>query len=414
MKNSKSKYLTGFIVAIFAFLFGWQSANIYISNFGPRMDLANTTVSPATAFTPIIESLMSEGIDLSLFWRVRQTLDDRYLNEEVLDDEEMIYGSVKGMVSALDDPYTVFLPPKETKEFKDSLNGSLEGIGAELTIKDYNLVIVSPLKDSPAEKAGLRPNDIIYKIDGNIASEMTLYEAVTSIRGEVGTQVTLTIIRENIEKPFDIIITRKHIDIESVSLEEKPGSIFVLSVNQFSDDTKTELIENISKILLKEPKGLILDLRFNGGGYLDIAVDILSEFLAGKKEAVTIKKRDERDSEKIFVYGTPRLPDLPLVVLINGGSASASEIVAGAIQDHGRGVVMGEQSFGKSTVQEVETYSDGSSLRLTVAEWFTPAGRSIHEVGISPDIIVEIDEEKYFVDGYDPQMDRAVQYLSSL
>lgn len=416
MTNQKSKFFIPFVVAIFAFLFGWQGADIYndFSNFGPRVDLAVTTPSPATAFMPILESLASEGIDLSLFWKVWQVLDEKYLKEQSIVDENMIYGAIKGMVDSLDDAYTVYLTPDETQEFKDSLNGSLEGIGAELTVRDYSLIVVSPLKNSPAERAGLKPGDIVYKIDNEIASEMTLYEAVTNIRGEIGTSVTLTVIRSGVEDPFDVVITREHIDIESVSMVDKKNGIFAISVNQFSDDTKKEFSEKLSSILLEEPKGLVLDLRFNGGGYLDIAVDMLSEFLADQKEVVTMKKRNEKDTVKAFVRGNARFPDIPLVVLVNAGSASASEIVAGAIQDHHRGIVIGQQTFGKGTVQEVETFSDGSSLRLTVAEWFTPAGRSIEHVGITPDIIVPMDDDKYYKTGYDPQMEKAVNYLRNL
>lgn len=416
MKDLKARLLVSFIIAFFAFVFGWQGANMYsnFSNFGPRVDLSTTTPSPASVFAPIIESLASKGIDLSLFWKVWQTLDDRYLRADAIDDEKMIYGSIRGLVDSLDDPYTVYLSPDETKEFKDSLNGSLEGIGAELTIRDYNLVVVSPLKNSPAERAGLKPGDIIYKIDGKIASEMTLYDAVMSIRGEVGTEVLLTIIRKGIDDTLVIKIVREHVDIESVSMEDKGDGVFLISVNQFSDDTKTEFSERISRILLNDPKGIILDLRFNGGGYLDIAIDMLSEFLSGQKEVVTMKRKNENDTEKVFVYGNARVPDLPIAVLVNNGSASASEIVAGAIQDYNRGIVIGEQTFGKGTVQEVETFNDGSSLRMTVAEWFTPSGRGIDKVGITPDIIVEMDEDAYYKDKIDPQMDKAVSYLSGL
>jgi carboxyl-terminal processing protease len=416
MKNSKPKIFIVFVVAVFSFLFGWQGASIYgdVSNYRPRVDLTTTTPSPATPFAPILDSLSMAGIDLSLFWEVWQTLDEKYIHEDALDEEFMVYGAVKGMVNSLDDPFTIYLDPRETDEFKDSLNGSLHGVGAELTVRDYNLVVVSPLKNSPAEKAGLKSGDIVYKVDGEIASEMTLYQAIMSIRGESGTEVVLSIMRDGVEDPFDISIIREQIDLESVSMEDLSDGIFLVSINQFSDDTKSELSEKLSKILLAEPKGLVMDLRYNGGGYLDISVDILSEFLSDQKEVVTMKRKKENDTEKVFVYGNPRIPDLPLIVLINEGSASASEIVAGAIQDHDRGVIMGEQSFGKGTVQEVETFSDGSSLRLTIAEWFTPAGRSIDGVGITPDIIVGFDDEGDFDDDYDPQLDEAVRYLQNL
>lgn len=415
MKRS-TRIISYFVIFLIVFGFGWEAANYYHAKIA--LTSASGTQQEVPSPVAALSSLLSsdngqEPADLTLFWKVWKLVSDMYVDERALDKQTMIYGAIKGMVSSLNDPYTVFMTPDETKEFDDSLNGTLEGIGAELTVKEGVLMVISPLKNSPAEKAGLLPGDIVYKIDGNITSDMTLFEAITKIRGAKGTKVTLTILRKAKKEPFDVAITRDDVSIESVSMEDKGNGIYYVAINQFSDNTKTEFDNAIQQILLKEPKGIILDLRYNGGGYLDISVDILSEFLKGKLEAVTIKRREAKDNETMYVTGNAPLADVPLVVLVNKGSASASEIVAGAIQDHKRGIVMGEQTFGKGSVQEVDKLPDGSSIRITIAKWYTPNGKNISEVGIAPDIEVAM-TEKDSEAKLDPQLDAAVKYLLGL
>jgi len=273
-------------------------------------------------------------------------------------------------------------------------------------------MIVSVLRDTPAEKAGLRTNDIIFKINDEITSDMILPEAIRKIRGEAGTTVKLTILRKGNPKSFDVSIKRANIEIASVSYKELESGIHYISLNHFSDKTNEELNEIIQKILLKDPKGVILDVRSNGGGYLDIAVDILSDFIKGKKIVVRIKKRGS-DNEPMQTDGSGRLADIPAVMLVDGGSASASEIVAGAFQDLNRGILIGEKTFGKGSVQEYEQFKDGSSLRLTIAEWLTPNKENIDEVGIKPDIEVKLTEDDY-KNKRDPQLDEAVKYLKGV
>lgn len=351
-------------------------------------------------------------IDLTLFWNVWDILVSTYVDTSKLDDQMMIYGSIKGMVSSLHDPYTIFMTPKETEDFRNSLSGDLEGIGAELSIKDHHLIVVSPLKDSPAEKAGVRPGDIIYKINDVLTTDMTLTEAVAKIRGPQGTTVTLVIMRDNLEKPLELVIERKEIRVPSVSWELKENGIIYISINQFGDDTSKEFSNAVNDILLKKPKGIILDLRYNGGGYLEGAVDIVSEFI-DNGIVTTVKKRaiNGKDNSEIQrVNGHARLSHLPLVVLINEGSASASEIVAGAIKDYKRGILVGQRSFGKGTVQELQPLSDGSSLRITIAQWLTPTNNNINEVGIEPDETVTIspEDEK---NNKDTQLIKAIEIL---
>ena len=391
-----------FLVAIISLVLGWQLTALGIFGAGN----AETKSS-----LPILNEESRHGTDLDLFWTVWEKLENQYVDSDKINGETMVYGSIKGLVDSLSDPYTVFMTPDETKKFSSSLEGTLEGIGAQLTVKDKKLIIVSPLKNSPAEKAGLLAGDIIDKIEGKPASEMTLLDAVMNIRGEKGTTVIMTIIRENNE-PFNVSIVRDSIDIESVTVEKLDGDLVYLGVNQFNDKTNDEFGKAISELILDEPKGLIVDLRFNGGGYLDIAVELLSYLLPSGTDAVLIKEKGKEDN-MLKTNGNPKLLKTPLVVLVNESSASASEILAGAIQDHQRGIIMGAKTFGKGSVQQVDTFSDGSSIRMTIAKWFTPNGRTINEVGLVPDMIVEATEED-FKNEKDPQKDAAINYLKNL
>lgn len=413
MKRSK-KFLSYLLVFGVVFLFGWESASYYIVKSSAEKSMTHEEISPTAAFSSLIGSTTNEQANLDVFWDVWKLLDERYVDEQSLEEQQMIYGAVSGMVNALDDPYTVYMTPQETVEFDQNLGGKLEGIGAELTVRDQSLVVVTPLKGSPAEGAGLLPGDIIYKIDGNLTAEMTLFDAIMNIRGERGTRVALTIIRSGQDEPFEIGIVRDTITIESVVMEEPEEGIHWMSVHQFNDNTYPTFNAMVQELVLDDnAKGLIIDLRNNGGGYLEVAVDMLSEFVEGNVEAVTIKRRDSVDDETLYTSGSPRIPSLPIVVLINDGSASASEILAGALQDHERAVVIGETSFGKGSVQEVDKLHDGSSIRLTVARWYTPNGNNIDHLGITPDIEQLMTEEDY-ENGTDPQLDAAVEYLKNL
>lgn len=398
-KQSSVPKLIGLVVLIFfVFLLGWNvGVNHSYRNQG--IDTKSVVMTPYGGI---------ESVNMQLFWDTWNILSGRYVDTHMLDTQKMIFGATKGMVEALDDPYTVFMNPKENKEFQDIMEGTLEGIGAELTVKNGLLTVISPLNDSPAKKAGLQPEDVIYKIDGELVEDMSFEQAVLKIRGQKGTKVILTILRKGHEEPIDLSITRNTINIKSVDWEMKDG-IAVIEINQFGNNTKTEFSNIINEMLAKGPKGLVLDLRYNGGGYLDGAVDIVSEFVE-KGKVVTIKKRNTEEDEVIYVNGQARVASIPMVVIINKGSASASEIVAGAIQDLGRGVIIGENSFGKGTVQEVENLIGGASLRITIAKWFTPNDKSINEVGITPDIVVVRNPDD-FENGNDPQLDAAIKYL---
>jgi carboxyl-terminal processing protease len=312
------------------------------------------------------------------------------------------------MVYSLEDPYTTFLTPKENKDFQESINGTLEGIGAELTLRDGMITVVSPLKGSPAKKAGIQPEDVILKVNGENIQDFSLEQVVMRIRGPKGSKVKLTLGRKGQSEPFDVEILRETININSVDWKMIDG-IAHIELNQFGGKTRGEFTKAISEIQLKRPKGVILDLRYNGGGYLDGAVDIASEFME-KGKVVSVKKRNPIEDEVTYVTGKARMATVPMVVLINKGSASASEIVAGAIRDNGRGTIIGETSFGKGTVQEVQNLIDGSSLRITIAKWFTPSNVNISKVGITPDKEVKRTIEDIKANK-DPQLDAAVEFL---
>lgn len=358
---------------------------------------------------------LEEQVDLSLLWDVWSALEENYFDTHKLETQAQVYGAIEGLVESLDDPYTVFMDPDETESFHQSLEGEFEGIGAELTVEDGLLTVVSPLKGSPAEEAGLLPKDIIYMVDGKPTSDMTLFDAIQSIRGEPNTEVKLIVIREGADEPIEITILRQKINVPSVELEfnEQNGkNIAYMTISQFGDNTNSEFRNAVAKILISNVDSLILDLRFNGGGYLEASVDILSEFFEEKEKAVIVKKRNESD-EIIYTYGNGQLTSVPMVVLINEGSASASEIVAGAMQDYKRAVVMGVTSYGKGSVQELSQLNDGSSLRMTIAKWYTPNDRTIDQTGITPDVIIEMESSEANTEN-DTQLKSALEYLGNL
>ncbi|MFH0820711.1 MAG: S41 family peptidase [Candidatus Peregrinibacteria bacterium] len=402
-KKSSSRapqFIGLFLLIIFIFLLGWSAGANHA-----EQNRDNLTQNFALSDNGELST-----VDMQLFWDTWNSLFSKYVDPHLLDTREMVYGAVRGMVSAVGDPYTAYMTPKENKEFQDNLDGTLEGIGAELTLKNQWITIVSPVKNSPAQRAGLQPEDVIYKIDGESTENFTLEQAVMRIRGPRGSAVILTIMREGHDEPFDVRITREKINIASVEWKMKEGFAY-LSVNQFGSHLSEEWSEAVSQISSRRPKGIVLDLRYNGGGFLDGAVEIASEFLE-KGLVVSIKKRNPAENEEIYVNGRARLTTFPLVVLINKGSASASEIVAGAIQDHKRGAVVGVNSFGKGTVQEVVNLLGGSSLRVTVAKWYTPEGSNISETGITPDVAVERTPED-FEKQRDPQLEKAIEILKN-
>lgn len=351
--------------------------------------------------------------DTNLFNEVYDLIKRKYVSPEVFSEPEPFeYGMIKGLIYGLDDPYSSFMTPEENKDFIESLDGNFEGIGAELTIKSGMPTIVTPLKNSPAAKSGLLPGDVIIKVDGKEIQNMPLREVVKLIRGESDTEVVLSVYRPSEIKNLDISIKRGVIEIPSVESKiiEKDGKkIAHIEINQFGSHTDLEFNKQFQEMISKGSEGIILDLRFNGGGFLEAAVKVLSVFFEEKKNVVSVKTRDTL--EERIAYPTSFSDEkIPVVVLQNKGSASASEILSAALQDYERAVVVGEQSFGKGTVQEVIDLPGGSSLRVTIAKWLTPNGNEINEKGVSPDIIVEKTEEDYKSEK-NPQLDKAIEEL---
>lgn len=348
-----------------------------------------------------------QELNFGLFWDTWDLIEEKYAGRLKLNQQEMIYGAISGMVKSLRDPYTIFMDPEDSHRFLEDIKGSFEGIGAEIGIKRGILTIIAPLENTPAKMAGLKAGDKIIKIDDTLTAELTLDEAVNLIRGPKDTKVTLTIIRAEDSKEVEII--RSVIDIPEVKWELKEEDIAYIDIYHFSDEVSLEFTKVAIEILASNAKGVILDLRNNPGGYLERAVDIAGWFLE-KRALVAIEDFGNNQKKEYRASGNARLKDFPLVVLINQGSASGSEILAGALRDNKGIKLIGEKSFGKGSVQQLEKLKDGSSIKITVAKWLTPKGVSITDEGLEPDIKVELTEEDYNNDR-DPQLDEAMKIL---
>lgn len=337
----------------------------------------------------------------------KQKTDDLYKQLELFSDavsvirtdyvedkksKDLIYGALKGMLSSLD-PYSQFMDPDTYNEMKVETEGEFGGIGIEITLKDDLLTIISPIDDTPAYKAGLKAGDKIVKIGDDVTKDLTLVEAVKRLRGKPGTDVHIIILRESEKKLLEFKITRAIIKIASIKKAEmiEPG-IGYIRLSEFQENTPKDLTEALKKLEADGLKGLVLDLRNNPGGLLDVAVDVGGKFLGEGKVVVSTKGRIEAQNIEFKSRNKNNHLNYPMVVMINGGSASASEIVAGALQDYKRAILLGTKSFGKGSVQTVVPMSDGSAIRLTTSKYYTPNGRSIHGLGIVPDIIVEYEE----------------------
>ncbi len=353
-----------------------------------------------------------EEVDFSIFWDAWVRIDKRYIDKDKLDPQARMYGAISGMVGALEDPYSGFMDPEETKDFGTDMEGSFEGIGAELGMKDGILTIIAPIEGMPAEKAGLRAGDKIIKINDDITSDITIDKAVKKIRGKKGTDVSLTILRGDEAVTREITITRGRIEIKSAIYEKKDGGIAYIKIKKFADDTSKEFNKAVSLAIADNTKGIVLDLRNNPGGFLNISVDIVSKFVP-KGEVVVWEQKGDGSKTSYKARGGGSLSDMPMVILINEGSASASEIVAGALRDINQTILIGKKSFGKGSVQQLESLRDGSSLRITIAKWLTPLEKSIHEVGLEPDIEVGLTNED-FENKRDPQYDRAMEEIKKL
>ena len=374
--------------------------------------ITKNAITPAS-FT-VFNATSDNNIDFRLFWDTWQKVEAKYVDKDKIDTQTMYYGAIKGLVAAVGDPYTFFLTPEENQQSKDDLGGKFEGIGAQLGLKNNAIIVIAPLKESPAEAAGLKSGDYITKVDGESTKGWALVEAVGKIRGPKDTSVTLTVLRINAE--LDIPIQRRQIKVPSVELstETQNGkSVAVITLSQFGETTNSEWDKAAQEVKTTWDQGtisgLVIDLRGNPGGYLDSAVYIASEFLEKGTTVLTQETTDERN--RVYTVGrTGTLRDIPLSIMINEGSASASEILSGALRDHKRATLVGKQSFGKGSVQEALDLSGNAGLHVTIAKWILPEGEWINGVGITPDIIVEnvVEEGNTITAETDEQLKQAI------
>lgn len=365
----------------------------------------------------------ARNIDFSMFWKVWDMMEKKYVDQKKVDPKKMYYGAIKGLVASVDDPYTFFLTPTENKQSKDGLEGKFEGIGAQLGMKENRVVIIAPLKNSPAERAGILAGDYIIKVNNEAIAGMPVVQVASKIRGDKGTKVHLTLNRNG--KEIEVDVVRDTITVESVEikLDEQLSTctyscdkVAYLKLNQFGDNTVDEWEQKVAEIKAKWDsgaiKGLVLDLRDNPGGYLESSVYLAGEFLEQGKLVVK-QESTSFENKNYLVTRKGSLLDIPMTVLINGGSASAAEILSGALRDYKRATLVGEKSFGKGSVQEAIDLGDGMGLHVTVAKWVLPKGDWINGKGIEPEVKVTntIPAGDTMSRETDVQLDKAVQML---
>ncbi len=354
----------------------------------------------------------SSSVNFDQFWKVWDMVKSGHVQQPV-DEVKLFYGALEGLVAGLDDPYSVYFPPKKAEEFATDLSGEFEGIGAELGKKDGFLTIIAPLPGSPAEKAGIKSGDKIYAINKEDALSLTVEEAIQKIRGPHGTEVTLTLSQNGPETIREVKIIRDKIVVPTVVWEKKDKSIAYLRINYFNQETMPQFRKAVNEIRAFGAKGLILDLRGNPGGYLDISVAVASEWV---KEGLIVREKfhDKTVKDYVSMSSNHEFATMPTVVLVDEGTASGAEIVAGALQDYGLAQLVGQKTFGKGSVQNFEPLPDGSALKLTIANWFTPKERAIDKHGIQPDVVLEemFQEDKKQPKGFrDLGVEKALELL---
>ncbi len=351
--------------------------------------------------------------DFGAFWQAWKMLKDEHIKGADLAEQKLVYGAMDGLTRAFDDPNTNFFPPEDGKKFEEDVRGNFGGIGAEIGIRNDVLVIIAPLKDSPAEKAGLRSGDKILKVDDKDTANMKVNDAVKVIRGEIGTKVKLAILRNGWEKPQDFTITRGQIIVPTVEHKILEGSVAYIRLRSFNENAPGLFYEAMREVLGKGINGLILDLRDDPGGFLEVSVDIAGWFMDPGSTVAVQEFRDPGRTRTFRTVGKGILKPVPTVVLVNQGSASASEILAGALRDNLGVKLIGEKTFGKGTVQEVRKLLDGSSLKITISHWKLPKGDLIEKVGIKPDYEVRLSDED-IKSGKDPQLEKAKEVMKEL
>jgi carboxyl-terminal processing protease len=351
--------------------------------------------------------------DFSVFWQAWDLLKSAHLDGENLNDKDLIYGAISGLVGATKDPHTVFLAPDDSKKFEEDIQGEFGGIGAELSVKDGFVVVVAPLEDTPASRIGIKAGDKILEINGEPVLNADVNEAVKKIRGEPGTDVTLTILSNGDEKTHEVTITRDIISIPTLNWEIKDNDIAYIELYSFNENAPFLFYKAALAIMLdKDIKGIVLDLRNNPGGYLEVAVNLAGWFLEDNTLVVSEQTKDGLGIG-FNASGTGAFKDVPVVVLVNKGSASASEILAGALRDNRGVMLVGEKTFGKGTVQQMAGLKDGSQIKITIAKWVLPDGGTIDQTGLVPDIEVKISDTDAEA-GIDTQLNRAIEEIKKM
>ncbi|MDO8523347.1 MAG: S41 family peptidase [bacterium] len=395
------------VAAIFAF-------GVYI---GIRLPGENKVVQVLSKRPPVS---LQGNIDFGPFWQAWDLVTQKYVDIDNVKRQDMVYGAISGLLKSLGDPYTVFFPPKENTEFQSEVKGAFEGVGMEVGMRKNIITVIAPLKDSPAEKAGIKAGDKILKIDDHSAADISLEEAIGYIRGPKGTKVKLLIVRNGEDSTRTIEIERAVINIPVIntSPEDKykditaQNSIYIVTLYNFSETSPDQFRTALRSFVMSGKNKLILDLRNNPGGYLEAAVDIASWFLP-QGDIVVQEDFGKGNKEVHRSRGYDIFKDLPMVILVNEGSASASEILAGALRDHNIAKLIGAKTFGKGSVQELLPLTSDTSLKITIAKWLTPNGVSISEKGLDPDIPVEFKKEDADADK-DPQMEKAIEVLKGM
>ena len=404
-KNKILKY-TGYSLIFIVILASFLGMGIYIGyNRRPEIEKITSIINK----DPQVET----QADFAPFWKAWSILNKKSIFAKKTDDQSRVWGAISGLAASMNDPYTVFFPPKENKSFNEEILGSFEGIGAEIGIKDKILTIIAPLKDTPAWNAGIKAGDKIIKINDTSTNGMTIDQAIELIHGPSGTVVDMLVLRTGETETRKISIKRGKIQIPTIDTEQRDDGIFVIKLYNFSENSDNLFKDAIVKFIDSKYSKLIIDLRGNPGGYLESAVNIGSWFI---DEGKTILSEDPGDGSKPKIYRShgPRLfnENLKLIVLVDGGSASASEILAGALKEHNIATLLGEKTFGKGSVQELIKITDDTSLKVTVAKWFTPNGISISLNGLEPDVKIPF-SAKDAESNKDPQMDKAVEILNA-
>ncbi len=402
-ENNHKNWVRNSVAIFLIFVLGAHFGALGNERRAPRMNVLN---------------IDEKDLDLGPFWQVWNTLEDRFApassTTPPVSSDDKIYGAIAGLAASYRDPYTVFLPPAESKFFNEEINGSFGGVGMEIGIEGGVLTVVSPLKGTPADKAGVKPGDKIVAINGVLTQGISVDEAVKNIRGEIGTSVEVSFAREGEKELLVKNLVRAVIEIPTVETKVTKEGVFVIELYNFSAVSPNLFRGALREFVLSGSDRLIIDLRNNPGGFLEAAIDMASWFLPTGKVVVT--EDFGREGEEDQVYRSKGYDvfneNLKMVILINEGSASASEILAGALREHGKATLIGQKSFGKGSVQELLPITDDTSLKVTVAHWLTPDGNSISNGGITPDVEIELTPENT-KDGADPTLDAAVKYLLS-